>query len=269
MSIKLAAYTDEVFDDPDKAGELLISKKITSVCIRRAWCRDVSSMPDNAIGILGGILSKYKLQPILLHTDIGCVEPEKLASEEAKLIKAFQICKFLKCKAIRVGFGNKSTSDASEHVQKWASTVSSLSISYDMLPLFEPENNSYYDQAAAIAIFLNKFRRLSLLFDPALLVLRSKTNPFVKFWSLLKSRVGFIDIHDFKSRDSAKPAGLGDAQLDIIVADAIASNFSGWFCLEPGLGRRYGDAMTKDKTFLRAFDAYESLLQRVQLPKIL
>jgi hypothetical protein len=270
MSVKLAAYMDEVFDDPDKAGWLLISKKITNVCLRRAWCRDISSMPDNAIGILDNTLTKYGLSPVMLSTDIGCVDPEKLAAEEQKFIRALQICKFLKCKAIRVGLGTTSTNkNASEYVQKWLSLTSKLSISYDMLLLFEPESTSYYNQPASIAVFLSKFRRWQLLLDPALLVIRSKINPFVKYWSLLKSRTSFIDIHDFKSGNSAKPAGLGDAQLDILIADALVNNFTGWFCLEPGLGRRYGDAMTKDKTFLCALDAFQALLQRVQLPKIL
>ena len=269
MNIKLAAYTDEIYDDPDKSGELLVSKGITGVCLRRAWCRNIYDMPDNAIGILGGILAKHNLLPILLHTDIGCVDPEKLAAEEPKLVRAMQICKFLKCKAVRIGFGTLNVNYNKEHVQRWLTTASSLSVSYDMTLLCEPESNSTYYDAAAIAILLNKHRRISLLFDPALLVMRSKINPFVKYWSLLKSRTSFIDIHDFKSRDSAKPAGLGDAQLDIIVADALASKFAGWFCLEPGLGRRYGDATTKEKTFLHALDAWESLLQRIQLPKIL
>jgi sugar phosphate isomerase/epimerase len=286
MSVKLAAYTDEIFDDPDKAGELLASKKITNVCLRRGWCRDIYNMPDNAISILDGILKKHGLTPILLHTEIGCVNPNQLALEEPKLIRAMQICKYLQCKAIRIGLGtsSKPTTEVSsisqitprfnpspdiESIHKWLSTASGLSISYDVQLLFEPETNSYYNQAAAIAILLNKFRRLNLLFDPALLVMRAKTNPFVKFWSLLKSRTTFVDIHDFKTGDAAKPAGFGDAQLDVLVADALASNFSGWFCLEPGLGRRYGDATTKDKTFLRALDAFEALLQRIQLPKIL
>ena len=269
MNVKLAVYTDEIFDDPDKAGELLASKKITGVCLRRGWCRDIYNMPDNAISILDGILHKHNLTPVLLHTEIGCINPNQLAAEEPKLVRAMQICKYLKCKAVRIGVGTMSDKDDNELIQKWLSTASGLSISYDIQLLFEPETNSSYNQAAAIAILLNKFRRLNLLFDPALLVMRAKTNPFVKFWSLLKSRITFIDVHDFKTGDATKPAGFGDAQLDVIVADALASNFSGWFCLEPGLGRRYGDATTKDKTFLRAFDAFEALLQRIQLPKIL
>jgi len=286
MNVKLAVYTDEVFDDPDKACELLAAKKIFGVCLRRGWCREIYNMPDNAISILDGILSKHGMQPVLLHTEIGCTDPNQLSAEEPKLVRAMQICKYLKCKAVRVGFGTSSkptvepssisqivpkfsTSQSTELIQKWLATASGLSISYDVQLLFEPEANSYYNQAASIAILLNKFRRLNLLFDPAMLVMRTKSNPFVKFWSLLKSRTTFIDIHDFKTGDAAKPAGFGDAQLDVLVADALASNFSGWFCLEPGLGRRYGDATTKDKTFLRAFDAFEALLQRIQLPKIL
>jgi sugar phosphate isomerase/epimerase len=271
MNVKLAAYTDEIFDDPDKAGELLVSKGIINVCLRRAWCRDISTMPDNALSILNDILIKRNLQPVLLHTDIGCVEPLKLLSEETKITRAFQICKFLKCKALRVGLGiaAKDAKEQPDIVQKWLSIISALSISYDVALLFEPELNSYYSHPASIAVVLNKHRRINLLFDPAMLVLRSKTNPFVKFWSLLKSRVSFIDIHDFKSRDSARPAGVGDAQLDAIVSDALASDFKGWFCIEPGLGKRYGDATTKDKTFLRALEAFESLVKRMQLPKVL
>jgi len=269
VNVKLAAYTDEVFDDPDKACELLATKNISGVCLRRGWCRDIYNMPDNAISILGDILSKHNLLPVLLHTAIGCVDPEKLPAEEPKLVRAMQICKYLKCKAIRIGFGTLKVNYDKEYVQRWIASASSLSISYDMALLFEPESNSTYYNAAAIAILLNKYKRINLIYDPALLVMQSRINPFVKFWSLLKSRVSFIDIHDFKSGDSAKPAGFGDAQLDITTADALASKFNGWFCLEPGLGNRYGSATTREKTFLCAFDAFEALLQRTQLPKIL
>jgi len=269
MNIRLAAYLDEIDDDPDKAGQLLTSKHIQGVCIRRAWCRDISSMPDNAIGILSTILTKHQLIPVLLHTEIGCVSPEKLIDEEPKLIRAMQICKFLKCKSLRIGFGQSTTSNAIEQINRWLTTSSSLSISYDLSLILEPTFDCYHNQPASIAILFNKFKRINLLYDPALLIARSKINPFIKFWSLLKSRVSFIDIHDFKTGNSAKPAGYGDAQLDILIADAIACNFSGWFCLEPNLGRRYGNFTTKKDTFLYAFDAFEALLQRIQLPKIL
>jgi hypothetical protein len=270
MNIKLAAYIDEVCDDPDKSCELLVSKNINNICLRRAWCRNIYNMPDNAIGILNDILLKHKMTPILLHTDIGCVEPDKLITEESKLVRAMHICKYLKCRSLRVGLGLSSNKEnASECVLQWVTTISALSISYDLSILLEPDINCYYRQAAPIAILLNKFKRLRLLYDPALLVMQAKTDNFVKFWSLLKSKVSFIDIHDFKTGNSAKPAGYGDAQLDLLVADALSYNFPGWFCLEPGLGSRYGDIITKEKTFLCAFDAFESLLQRIQLPKIL
>jgi sugar phosphate isomerase/epimerase len=269
-SIKLAAYLDEASDDPAKSGEILMSKNISGVCLRRAWCRDINGMPDSALGTLSSILSQYKLSPVLLHTDIGCVLPEKLTEETPRLTRALQICKFLKCKSLRIGIGLASSStEASEMVYRWLNTVTTLSISYDVSLLFEPDYTSYINTAGGIAVFLNKRRRFNLLYDPAVLVMRVKINPFVEFWSLLKSRINFIDVHDHKSGDSARPAGYGDAQLDLTIADAIASKFSGWFCLEPGLGRRYGDITNKEKTFLYSLDAFHSLLQRIQLPKIL
>lgn len=268
--IKLAAYLDEAGDDPDKSGNLLVSNGIANVCLRRAWCRDISGMPDNAIGTLESILSRHTLTPVLLHTDIGCVSLDKLANEEKRLIRALQICKFLKCKSLRVGIGLSSPAkDALDYVNKWLSIATALSISYDVMLLFEPDYGSFVNTAAGIAIFLNKHRRFNLLYDPALLVMRAKIDPFVKFWSLLKARITFIDIHDYKSGDAAKPAGYGDAQLDLTIADALASKFSGWFCLEPGLGRRYGNITNKDMTFLHSLNAFNALLQRIQLPKIL
>jgi hypothetical protein len=269
MNIKLAAYLDEAGDDPAKSCEVLVSKNISGVCLRRAWCRDISSMPDNALGILDSTLSQHKLISVLMCTEIGCVPLEKLAEEEVRLTRAMQVCKYLKCKSIRIGLGLPSTSGTNYHFERWIATAMAFSVSYDISLLFEPDYDSHVSQPAAVAIFLNKHRRFSLLYDPAVLIMRTRIDPFVKFWSLLKSRVSFIDIHDYKIGDAAKPAGYGNGQLDLTVSDAIASKFSGWFCLEPGLGKRYGDISGKEKTFLHAYDSFESLLQRTQLPKIL
>ena len=276
MNIRLAAYLDEIHDDPDKAGELLTSKSISNVVLRRAWCRDIYSMPDNAIGILDSILTKRGLTPVLLHTDIGCVKPENLVTEEPKLVRAMQICSYLKCRAIRIGIGlipadhiNTVYPNHIELIHKWLSYASMLSLSYDRSLLLELDYSCYYNQPASVTVLLNKFKRLGLIYDPALLVTRPRVDPFVKFWSLLKSKVGFIDIHDFKTGDSAKPAGFGDAQLDVLIADALVCKFAGWFCLEPNLGRRYGSATTKEETFLCALNAFEALMQRIQLPRIL
>lgn len=272
--MKLAVYLDEAHDDPDKSGAIFSSNNINHVCLRRAWCRHISDMPDNAIAILESVLKKHNLIPIMLHTDIGCVKPYDLSKEKQRLVRALQICKYLNCKSIRLGLCAQPSAKQhtlTENTMAWAATISQLSIDYNLLPIIETDQNSigFCDDPAAIMLFLNKFRRFSLLYDPGLLVSRIKCNPYIKFWSLLKPRIGFFDIHDVKNKDSSKPAGMGDAQLDITMSDALSCKFNGWFCLEPGLGARHGSATTKEKTFLCALDAFKSLLQRIQLPKIL
>ena len=120
-----------------------------------------------------------------------------------------------------------------------------------------------------MALLLSRFKRIKLVYDPAQLVAQRKLDPFVKYWSLLKSSVAYIDVHDYQSGGSAKVAGYGDAQLDLTISDALATNFNGWYCIEPGLGKRHGTAQSKEDVFLRALTAFRELLTRTSMQKVL
>ena len=267
--VKLACYSDEVSDDPAKACALLVSENIEQVVLRNAWCRPINTMSDSACGTLDDILKQHKLSPVLLHTTIGDVPTSELVMQISLLKRALLVCAYFKCKAIAISLGRTIKSDkVNEQITSWLTTVTRMCLTSNILPVYEIAPTCHVFDPTALAIVLSKFRRLKLIYDPAQLVAQRKLDPFIKYWSLLKSSVAYLDIHDYRSGEAAKPAGYGDGQLDITISDAISSNFNGIYCLEPGLGKRYNTLQTKEEVFVHALKACRELFARTDVRKI-
>ena len=238
-NLKFAVYLDEIDDDPSKACEVLSHNDVTSVCLRRAWTRDISAIPDEACSRLLDLLQSNGLDVVLLATSIGSVPPETLSQCEQQLDRALAVCNYFKCKAIRVFIGKPSDpKKASKLLDAWLDLVSAKSLSANVAPSFELSLSLPVIEPAGLASLLNKHKRWSVIYDPAVLIMQRKMDPFTRYWSLLKQKVSHFDIHDFLIGKSPRPPGHGDAKLDLTLADAIGSGYRGWYCLEPGMGRR-------------------------------
>jgi hypothetical protein len=268
--LKFAAYLDEADDDPLEACKVLVAHNIKHVCLRRAWCRDIATMPDTACASLLEILKAHKITPILLVSTIGEVPVGQLVEEQPKLERALLVCNYFKCPAIRLAVGQiTKDSRSTELVERWTQLILKSSLATNVVPTVELSPDSVIIEPAAAAIFLKNHRRFNLLYDPAVLIMQRSINPFVKYWSLLRTRVSHLDIHDYKIGGTTKLAGSGDAQIDLTIADALSTKFGGWYCLESGLGRRFGDIQGKARVFECALNAFQTVLLRVDAPKIL
>lgn len=261
---KLAVYLDEIDDDPAKAAKVAVEMGITKVCLRTAWSREVAQLGDDACAILSNILATNNLSTVLLYSSAGEVAPSEFGSCTDQLNRAIAICHYFKCKSLRVGYGKSAKVDKLiNYVDNWCSQVTDRCLASDILPLLEITPDSPIQEPAAISTLLNRHKRIRLIYDPAMLVATRKIEPFTRYWSLLKHKVAFFDIHDYRSGEAPKPPGHGDGQLDLTLSDAILSKFSGWYTLEPGLGRRHGSRMTTQSTFAYAMTTLEAILKRI------
>jgi hypothetical protein len=119
---------------------------------------------------------------------------------------------------------------------------------------------AHHTQPAQVATLLSRFRRWRLLYDPVQLIIRQNQDPFLRYWTLLKSFTAAIDIRDFKIGYGFKPAGFGDAKISQTIQDVLKSDYKGWCFLEPSLGRRFGSATSKAETFKMALEALGVLM---------
>jgi len=267
--LRLAAYLNEAADDPASAATIIKNGGIKYVCLRRAWGRDIFRMADDACGLVRDILNQNDLKPILLSSTIGDVPLHNIIDQSGDLDRALLICSFLKCPAIQIMLGAATNSDMNQkYLHRWMEIVTNKCLSANVKPVFEIDYSNCVSKPAEMAQILQKFSSWSVLYDPAQLIAKRKIHPFTKYWSLLKNRISHFDIHDYSSGVGPKPPGHGDAQIDLTLNDAIISSYKGWYCLEPGMGRRYNNISGKTAVFEYALDGLKSLFKRLDMGPI-
>ena len=270
---KLAAYLDELSGDTTEACQLAAAAGFKSVCLKKAW--------NVGIGTATGTgatdaqcqrhkeqLSKNGLNAQMVHTDIGDVPAEQLLDHLETAKRAIDIANFFGAKHIRFGTGNKPLvkEQAAARQQLWFSEIEKLLVGRNITPLLEVTPQGFSQEPAEIAALLNENKKWQLLYDPALLLINRRIDPFVKFWSLLKGRTGAIDLRDLKIGVGPRPVGHGDCRCLETLQDAANSHFDGFLYIEPGLGRRYSNAGTLAKTFAIAMETINQALAAIIPP---
>ena len=267
--LKLAAYLNEAGDDPADAAAVLKKNGIKHVCLRRAWGRDIFRMTDDACGLIRDIIEENELKPVLLASTIGDVPIQNVIDHSDDLDRALMICDFLGCSSLQVSLGIASKSDMNhKYLDRWMKVVTNKCLSANIKPVFEIDYHHCVNSPAEITQVLQKFGVWSILYDPAKLIAKRKIQPFTKYWSLLKGRVSHFDIHDYSPGAGPKPPGHGDAQIDLTLNDAVISGFDGWYCLEPGIGRRYNTINGKAAVFEYALEGFKALFNRLDMGPI-
>lgn len=258
--MKLAAYLDEVSDDVATACSILNELSINAVCLRNAWTHRIDKLNDDALQIIKDNLSKYNIKVVLLCSSIT------QNTTDSDLTRAINVCKFFNCNYIKLHLDQVSKSDkAFKNLELWMSSISDRTIKDDIRPVFELTHSFPIDSPSAVSLLLSKSKRWGVVFDPAVLIMKCKMNPYTTYWSLFNKNITHIDIHDYKIGHSAQPAGCGDAKLDIILSDSINNKYQGWYCLEPGLTRRYMNITSFGDIFKLNFGHFKKLVDRVSL----
>lgn len=255
--LKLGAYLDELHDDPIIASASLLKHGIRHVAIRNVWGGlNVCDSVDSACKQLRDGLQSNDQVPILIASTLGKA-PVKMLSKitDAYIDRILHIATYFKAPYIRVGVGTGEIS--LPEIDAWMDRITRKCLTLNLVPLYEPSDDTALYHPAEIATQLNKFKKWKLLYDPSQLIRRKKMNPYIKYWVLLQKYVAAIDIHDYKIGVGSKPAGFGDSKIVDTLQDAIGNNYQGWAFLEPGLGRRYASAVSKADTFALAVEAIQ------------
>ncbi len=247
-NLKLAVYLDEAGTEPGAACKALNEHNINYVVIRYGWGdKNICEVPDHGCEQLRSLLESHNLATVAIASDLGNTQTSQLAQIPLASIKrAFSLVTYFKAAFIRVyaGTGLGTIAD----IDAWMSTITEQCISANCVPLLEVTPESLLMQPTDLAALLHKHRRWKLLYDPVQFILKRNQNPHLKYWTLLKNYTSAIDVRDFKVGRGFKPPGYGDSRILETVQDALASRYTGWFFVEPSLGRRYGNATTKSDT---------------------
>lgn len=267
--IKLAAYLDEAGEDPQSSCKVLVKHHINYVILRDTWTGNVCSMSDNGHSRLKSLLSEHDISAIMIASTLGKVEQDKLLQiEDQAIINCINICKYYKCKYLRIfaGLMPKNSHTVNQTVvNTWVRKVADMCLNDGIKCLYEVTSDSVLFQAADIAKLLSQNTNLGLIYDAAGLIIKRSFNPYIKHWPLLKSNTDIIDIRDVKIGQGFKVAGHGDSKIDMTIKDAIESNYKGWFAIEPSLGRKFASATTKEQTFAYAVEGIDKILDKLRV----
>lgn len=237
----LAAYLDEVDDDPLVACKILSETGVSNVVLRSAWGTPLVQLSDNKHSVVKTILGDHgiSVMAVALEHHTQKVGPTKLGH-------AVHLSMYYECKLIA----------PFNYVSEQPKLFESISV------LAEIINDTSIVSPAIVAGFMSgDHHNIRLLYDPAMLMFRFNLDPFSKYWVLLKKYITAVDIHDFKHGRGFVPAGLGDARLKLVINENPE-----WMLLEPGLGRRYANLTSKKESFLMALNAF-NILQRLDNAK--
>ena len=245
--LKLAAYLEEAGDDLTSACATLVANKVNYVSLRNVWTGHICQVDDSTCAKLRSTLTNKSISVVSIISDLGLVPPSQLnKTPEDKIKRAFNVASYYGASQIRIGIGVKSKEAVTpEHINQWMQLITSRCLDANLVPILEISEESAVYQPADVAGYLAKHRRWKLLYDPVQFIIRQRQEPFIRYWTLLKSFVAGIDIRDYKIGVGYKPVGFGDAQIKLVLDDSVKNGFAGWYFLEPSLGRRHGSAVTK------------------------
>lgn len=260
--LKLAAYLDEAGEEPKISCETLVNNRIHYVVLRHCWTGNICSISDIGHQKLTTIINGHNLTVICIASELGKIDADQLPKiGDDQINKVINICAYYKAPMVRIFIGNKSNENMDNIINEWMQRISEKCLIAGITPLLEITPESHLHKAPDIAKLLAIHKRWQLLYDPVQLILRQNQNPFVKYWTLLKDKVGAVDIRDMKIGKGFKPPGFGDSKINMTIKDASNFNYQGWFFMEPSLGRRHAQAQTKRDTFQFALDGLDIITQ--------
>lgn len=259
--IKLAAYLDEAGEEPDKGCKTLNDEGIFYTALRHVWTNNICEINDSSHKRLYKIINSYNMSVIMIASELGKVNAANLPSiTDQEIDKVINICRHYGASFVRVYIGQRNVNISIKEIDIWMNRVGEKCTKNNITPLYEITSDSYADKAAEVAELLATHKQWKLLYDPVSLIIKQNINPFIKYWTLLKSHVEIIDVRDMKIGKGFKPPGFGDSKIDLTIKDAIQSKFGGWFMIESSLGRKHGAAVTKSDTFKYAIEGFDGIL---------
>lgn len=260
-SLKIAAYLDEAGEDPATGCTTLSKQGIHYAVLRHCWADNVCNLSDTGHQRLITTIRDHNLTVICIASELGRLPVDQLSRvSDSQIGDVLNVCTYYGAPLVRIFVGLK-TSDPIEAAYSWMERIAKRCEDANVTPLLEVTADSHLYNPTDVAHALAAHKRWQLLYDPVQYIMRQSQNPFVKYWTLLKQRTGAIDVRDMKIGKGFKPPGFGDSMINLTVKDAISSGYSGWFFIEPSLGRRHAGAQTKPETFLFAIQGLNIILQ--------
>ncbi|MEX0761392.1 MAG: TIM barrel protein [Dehalococcoidia bacterium] len=264
----ISAFADELGPDVDLQVSTLKRMGVQEIQLRGAWGVNVMALTVSQLADIRGRaedagLGFHAIGSPLGKVNIGTAESESLQGVRTAAAAAHAVG----AGRVRVFSFYRSPVQSAEEVRQ--QVIDRLSRMCDVAEeegvrlIHENEKDIYGDTAARCLDLFENVPSLGCCFDFANFV-QVGEKPWDDCWPLLKDRVVYFDVKDaVAATGEVKPAGMGDGDVERIIADALARGFDDRFNLEPHLsaGGQFGGSTAPD-LFEVAVNSLRDVLRR-------
>lgn len=231
--MKIAVYLDEVADDPIEACEQIKLAGLQNICLRQVRSYNVAEATDDACQNLIQTIRKYEFNVICVASCFGRLSQKNLMPIP-EVQRAIQIAAYFKAKYLRF-FNGLGRERADKQLAYWMNYISNECLKSNVIPLLEIDPEATIQNPLDIEALLKAYPSWRLLYDPALLVLRHRIDPYILYWSKLKSYIAAADLHDYKIGSGLRLIGSGDCRWLETLKDMKQSGYDGYLLIEHGM----------------------------------
>ncbi|HXF64678.1 MAG TPA: TIM barrel protein [Caldilineaceae bacterium] len=245
-TVRLSFFGDEVADDLDAQLRVARDLKIGYLELRGVWGKNVLHLTDEEVQTIGQRCAAAGIAISAIGSPVGkspLAQPPEI--EQANLRRIFEIADRLGVRRVRVfSFYPPNTSSNAHYDQYVPDAAARLAWLTDMassagkLLLLENEKEIVGDTVARCHQLLTRVGSAHLQFawDPANFVQVGEAQAVTDGWPLLGSYVAHVHVKDARLADGkVTPAGEGDGQVSLLLAQLNQSGFDGFLALEPHL----------------------------------
>jgi len=242
MITNVAAYLDELGSGYNSAIMRLSALELSYVCVRLSHNGPESMIDARVFTDLAKRLRDKNLKTVMVASPCGNVPVTKLCWPDIFVDRSLAIAALLKAQYVRFFVGNSEPADlrTMTTVDCWMGWIADRCQVYNVTPLLEIYPSSYVFEADDVVKLLNSHPTWRLLYDPAMLVLGRKLDPFERYWIPLRSKIAAFDVHDIKIGHGPCLVGDGDCYWAETIKDVKSHSFKGWAFLEPGFANNFG-----------------------------
>ena len=257
--IKLSGFADEVSINFEEQLKFLSSIGMKYIEIRFVDGENIVNVSDEKLQLICTMLREYKIEVSAIASPIGKIKiDEPFEPHLEKFKRAVEIAKTLDTKMIRVfsyyAPEGENIDNYRDTVMERMATKAAKIAGTDIVMVHENESHIFGHSAANCVDIMKTVNsaNLSLAYDPANFVWGDDiTNNMEICFPLMNPYISHIHIKDWKlgSKDIGSLPGEGDGQIELLIKELAAMNYSGFVTMEPHInsGGQFGGSTTPEQ----------------------
>ena len=268
----ISAFGDEIDDDLATQLAVLRELQIGYLELRGAWGKNVLRFTDEEAEAVRALCDSHGIGVSAIGSPIGkSALADPIEQEIANLERIIAIGRIVGTQRIRVFSFYPPDSSSNGHYDQYVAEVidrlqqlATVAGNAGCELLLENEKGIVGDTLARCHALLTgvNHRALTFAWDPANFIQVGEARVTARGWPRLGNRIGYVHIKDaLLTSGEVRPAGEGDGQIDLLLAQLRDRGYQGFLALEPHLAvAGHSSGFSGPAGMARAVDALRQLM---------